>query len=212
MQVEMKEAEIAASIQESDLHELERKLQLADIVTKRAGVITWVNKNIGSAIREGDALVRIADLSSFKVQGSIADNYLDQLKTGMAAIIRINETQIKGRVVTVQPAVQNGTVLFDIQLDERNNKLLRPNMKVDVFLVTDSRANVMRVTNGPAFRGASPQEIFVVSNGKALRRTVHTGMSNFDYVEVKDNLKPGEVIIVSDMSMYKNSKEITIKD
>jgi len=212
MQVEMKEAEIAASIQESDLHELERKLQLADIIASREGVVTWVNKNIGSAIREGDALARIADLSSFKVQGSISDNYLDQLKRGMTAIIRINEVQVRGSVINIQPSIQNGIVSFDIQLDERNNKLLRPNMKVDVYLVTNSQTNVMRVANGPAFKGASPQDIFIVSNGKAERRSVHTGMSNFDYIEVKDNLKPGDVIITSDMSEYKNVNEITINE
>ena len=212
MQVEMKEAEIAASIQESDLHELERKLQLANIIASREGVVTWVNKNIGSAIREGDALARIADLSSFKVQGSISDNYLDQLKRGMAAIIRINEVQVRGSVINIQPSIQNGIVSFDIQLDERDNKLLRPNMKVDVFLVTNSQTNVMRVANGPAFKGASPMDIFVVINGKAERRSVHTGMSNFDYMEVKDNLKPGDVIITSDMSEYKHTNEITLTD
>jgi len=212
MQVEMKEAEIAASIQESDLHELERKLQLANIIASREGVVTWVNKNIGSAIREGEALARIADLSSFKVQGSISDNYLDQLKRGMAAIIRINEVQVRGSVINIQPSIQNGIVSFDIQLDERDNKLLRPNMKVDVFLVTNSQTNVMRVANGPAFKGASPMDIFVVINGKAERRSVHTGMSNFDYMEVKDNLKPGDVIITSDMSEYKHTNEITLTD
>src|SRR5882762_865347 len=62
MQVEMKEAAIAAAIQANDLRELERKLQLADIVASRAGVVTWVNKNLGAAIHEGDALARIADL------------------------------------------------------------------------------------------------------------------------------------------------------
>ncbi|MCW3118391.1 MAG: HlyD family secretion protein [Chitinophagaceae bacterium] len=212
MQVEMKEAAIASSIQESDLHELERKLQLADIVASREGVVTWVNKNIGSAIREGDALARIADLSSFKVQGSISDNYLDQLRRGMTAIIRINEVQVRGTVINIQPSIQNGILSFDIQLDERNNKLLRPNMKVDVFLVTNSQTNVMRVANGPAFKGMSPQDLFVVHNGKAERRTVHTGMSNFDYVEIKDNLRPGDIIITSDMSAYKNSDAITISD
>lgn len=68
----------------------------------------------------------------------------------------------------------------------------------------------MRVVNGPSFKGASSQDIYVVKNGKAEKRTVHIGMSNFDYVELKDNVKPGAVIITSDMSSYKNSKEITI--
>jgi HlyD family secretion protein len=78
MEVEMKEAEIAADIQENDQKELERKLQLANIVASRSGVVTWVNKNIGSTIREGESLVRIADLGSFKVKGSLSDNYIDQ--------------------------------------------------------------------------------------------------------------------------------------
>ncbi|MFT3703851.1 MAG: HlyD family efflux transporter periplasmic adaptor subunit [Agriterribacter sp.] len=212
MQVEMREAEIAAAIQENDLRELERKLKLANIVASRDGVVTWVNKNIGANIREGDALARIADLSSFKVQGNISDNYLDQLHTGLSAIVRINETQVRGTVVNVQPSVQNSLVSFDVRLDERNNKLLRPNMKVDVYLVTASQNNILRVANGPAFKGASTQDVFVVKNNKAERRTVQIGMSNFDYVELKNNVKVGDEIIVSDMSTYKNAKELTINN
>src|ERR1035437_7597358 len=69
MQVEMREVRITASIQQNDLNELERKLKLANIVASHDGVVTWVNKNIGTAVHEGDVLVRIANLSSFKVQG-----------------------------------------------------------------------------------------------------------------------------------------------
>ena len=210
MEVEIKEAEIAADIQENDQRELERKLQLANIVAGRSGVVTWINKNIGSTIREGESLVRIANLESFKVVGSLSDNYIDQLYNGMTAIIRINETKMRGKVVNIYPAVQNGIVTFEIALDELNNKLFRPNMKVNVFLVTATHSNVMRVSNGAAFKGSSVQDVFVLQNGKALRRTVHIGMTNFDFVEIKDNLNPGDVIITSDMSEYKNAKEITI--
>jgi HlyD family secretion protein len=212
MQVEMREAAIAASIQQNELHELERKLNLANIVASRDGVITWINKNIGAAIHEGDALARIANLSSFKVLGNIGDSYLDQVHNGMTAIIRINETQVRGTVVNIQPAVQNGIVTFNIALDEGDNKLLRPNMKVDVFLVTAARKNVLRVANGPAFKGAATQEIFVLQNGVAKRLPVQIGMTNFDYVEIRSQLKPGDVVINSDMSAYKNSKELKINN
>ncbi len=212
MQVEMKEAEIAAAIQANDLHELERKLKLANIVASRAGVVTWVNKNLGATIHEGDALAKIADLSSFKVQGNISDNYLNELHNAMPVIIRINETALRGTVVNIQPSVQNGIVSFNIQLNEQNNQLLRPNMKVEVFLVTAAKKNVLRATNGPAFRGASSQDIFIVNGNKAERKTVHIGMTNFDFVEILDNVKTGDVIITSDMSAYKNTKEITLNN
>jgi HlyD family secretion protein len=212
MQVEVKEAEIAAAIQQNDLSELERKLKLANVVATRNGVITYVNKNIGANIREGDILARIADLGSFKVAGTISDNYLDQLHTGMPAIVRFNDTQLRGHIVNVYPSVQNGIVSYDVQLDERNNKQLRPNMKVDVYLVTAAHSKVMRIANGPAFKGVGAQDVFVLNGNKADRRTVHLGLSNFDFVELKDGVKPGDVIISSDMGEYKNAQQITIKN
>lgn len=212
MQLEIREAELAADVEMNSLNELQRKLKAADIVATRAGVITWVNKNIGAAVHEGESIARIADLSSFKITGSISDNYLDQLHNSMTAIVRINETQIRGTVTNVYPSVQNGIVSFDVRLDEQDNKMLRPNMKADVYLVTDAHSNVLRVANGPAFKGSSTQNIFVLNNGKAEKRTVHIGLTNFDYVELKDNVKPGDVVITSDMSDYKNSKEVTIKN
>jgi len=213
MQIEMKEAEIAAAIEESNLRELGRKLQLADISASRGGVITWVNRNIGESIHEGDPLARIADLRSFKVQGSIADQYLDQLRNGMPAIIRINEASTRGTVVNIQPAVQNGIITFGVQLSAGDNKILRPNMKVDVYLVTALRMQALRVANGPAFKGASQQDIFVVrSDGRAERRKVRIGLSNFDYVEIIGNVKPGDVVITSDMSSFKNARVLTINN
>jgi HlyD family secretion protein len=211
MQLEIRQAEIAADIQQNDLKELQRKLDLANVVATRVGVITYVNKNIGANIHEGETLARIADLGSFRIQGSVSDNVADQVHSGLPVIVRINDDQLRGHVSNVSPSVQNSIVSFDVQLDDRASKLLRPNMKVDVFLVTATHSKIMRVANGPAFKGPTVQDIFVLNNGKAERRTVHIGLTNFDYVEIQNGVKPGEEVITSDMSEYKNSKEVTVK-
>lgn len=210
MKIEIREAEIALAIQKNDQQASKRKLDLANVIATRDGVVTWVNKNIGASIKEGESLARIANLSSYKVTGSISDNMLDQLHNNMPAIIRINDTQLRGSVSSVSPAVSNSIVSFEVQLDEKNNKLLRPNMKVDVFLITETRNKVIRVANGAAFKGSNQQEIFVLNNGKAVRRNVKTGLSNFDYVEVISGVKAGEMVITSDMSKYEHSKEVSI--
>ncbi|RYZ23117.1 MAG: HlyD family efflux transporter periplasmic adaptor subunit [Chitinophagaceae bacterium] len=212
MQMEIRESELSAAVQEQDLRELERKLQLARVVAVRPGVITWVNKNIGASVQPGEALARIADLESFKVAGSISDNYLSQLHNGMSALVVINEHSFRGTVTNINPAVQNGIIAFDVQLNERKHPLYRPNMKVDVHLVTDKRSGVLKVANGPAFKGGSRQDLFVLQEGKALRRTVEVGLTNFDYMEIRSGLRPGEVVITSDMSGYKNVSEVIIKN
>ncbi|AYL94815.1 efflux RND transporter periplasmic adaptor subunit [Mucilaginibacter celer] len=212
MQIEIREAQIAADIQQNDLNALQRKLDLANVVATRAGVVTYVNKNIGATIHEGETLARIADLGSFKIQGSISDNSADQVHSGLPVIVRINDALLRGHVSNVSPSVQNSIISFEVQLDDRASKLLRPNMKVDVFLVTATHSKIMRVANGPAFKGPTVQDIFVLSNGKAERRTVHIGLTNFDFVEIESGVKPGDVVITSDMSEYKNSKEVTVKN
>ena len=210
MLLEEKQAELAASIQESDLKLLEHKLKLANVSATRNGVITYVNKNIGANVKEGETLLRIADLSSFKISGSLTDSYIDQLHNGMPVIVRINDTQLQGHVSNVYPSIQNNLVSFDIQLNDRANKQLRPNLKVDVYLVTAVHNKVMRVANGAAFKGASPQDVFVLGPDGAQRRSLHTGLSNFDYIELLDGVKPGDQVITSDMSNYKNSRQLEI--
>lgn len=212
MQIEIKEAQLAAAVMQSDLNAQRHKLDLANIVATRAGVVTYVNKNIGANITAGESLARIADLSSFKVQGSISDNSLDQLHAGTPVIVLINDTQLRGHVANVSPSIQNSIITFDIQLDDRNNKALRPNMKVDVYLVTAAHNHVMTVSNGAAFKGANTQDIFVVNGNKAIKRTVHIGLSNFDNIEIIDGVKPGDVVITSDMSAFKNSGEVGIEN
>lgn len=211
MRLQMKEVELAANIQQNDLEVLQKKLQQADITASRNGVVTWVNKNIGAAVQPGEVLARIADLSSFKVKGTISDKHLDLLKNGMTAIIRIGDQQVRGKVVNIYPAVQNATVSFDIKPDSSHHKLFRPNLKADVFLVTDEHQQVLRVSNGPAFRGTPSQYIYVLKEGVATRKTAQIGLSNFDFVELKDQVKEGDVVIISDMSSFKNSSRITIK-
>ena len=112
MQIEIKEAQLAADVLRSDLNALQHKLDLDNIVATRAGVVTYVNKNIGQNIKEGESLARIADLSSFKVQGSISDNAINDVHNGIPVIVLINDTQLKGHVANVSPSIQNSIITF----------------------------------------------------------------------------------------------------
>ena len=127
-------------------------------------------------------------------------------------VVRINDTQLRGTLTNILPSVQNNILNFDVQLDDKANKLLRPKMKVEVYPVTDAHNQVVRVANGAGFTGTPVQDVFVLRpDGKAERRTVKIGLTNFDFVEVKEGIRIGERVIVSDMSKYKNVKELEIK-
>ena len=138
-QASIRETQITASIQEKELRAFERKLQQANIVATRSGVLTFVNKNLGVKVGEGEILARIADLGSFKIQGTISDNYAQQVRIGMPILIKLNDTIVSATLSNIAPSVANNILAFDATLDRKSNAAFRPKMKVEVFLITDSR-------------------------------------------------------------------------
>jgi HlyD family secretion protein len=212
MGASLRETELGAQIEGKNLKELQHKLKMADIVADRKGVLTWVNENIGSSVSEGEMLAKVADLGSFRVEGSCSDIYAEQVKPGLAVIVKVNESALRGIITQVKPAVKDGVIGFVIQLDNAQNEALRPNMKVEVYVVTSRSSNTLRVANGPAFNGKQKQQVFVLENGVAKRRDIQVGLSNFDFVEIKSGLQVGEKVILTDMNQYEHLEEITIQN
>ena len=207
----LEDLQIQYNIQSNNVKTIKEKLDRADISASRAGILTWANENIGTTIREGEMLARVADLSSYKVIANCSDVFMDRLQVGMEVIVEINdEERTPGRIANIRPSVENNIMTFEVELEERDHQLLRPNMKVDVYVVTASKSNVVRVANGPAFNGRSTKYVYVVEGNKAIRRDILVGLNSFDFVEVEQNLSPGEKVIISDMSRYENRREISI--
>jgi HlyD family secretion protein len=130
----------------------------------------------------------------------------------MPAIVKINDKQLRATINNIEPSVQNNVLSFELSLDENQHELLRPKLRVEVFIITAAQSNIVRVPNGPAFKGTPVQDIFVINTtGNAERRTVKTGLSNFDFVEIKEGIKAGEKVILTDLSEYKVIREIKMK-
>lgn len=208
---DLREMELQTTIQQREIKEFSRKLEQAEVVASRNGVLTWVNENIGTTVGEGDALARIAGLESFRIEGQISDIYSEKIHVGQGVIVRINEQDLRGLISNIKPTVTDGVIQFVVQLQEQNHELLRPNLKVEVFIITESKNNTIRIANGPVFRGRKQQTIYVLENGVAKQRTVKIGLANFDYVEILDNLQAGEEVIITDMKDYEHLAEIVVE-
>jgi HlyD family secretion protein len=201
------------SIQQKNVNELQDKLNQSTITTDKDGVIIWINDQIGKNINAGDELVKIANLQSYEVTGSISEMNADKLNIGGQVIARVNEnTEIRGEIVSISPAIDGNIIQFKIKLAEKDHALLRPNLKVDVFVITSYKENVIRVKNGAFYKGASKQMVFVVRGNKLIRKEVEFGESNFNYVEIVSGLKAGDELVVSDMSDYERHERLTISN
>ncbi len=128
--------------------EAARCLELGTAISNRAGVLTWVIPSEGAAVHRGDEIARIADLRSFRVEGTVSDVHSARLTAGQPAVIRMGDSALTGRVTQILPAIQDGAITFHVTLDRRYDPRLRPNQRVEVQVATAHKDDVIRVQAG----------------------------------------------------------------
>jgi HlyD family secretion protein len=194
-----------------DRDEAKRQLELATTRSDRSGVLTWVVAQEGTTVRKGDVIARIADLDSFRVEATVSDVHSSALHPGEAVRVMLDGQPLSGRLAQVYPTIENGTVKLTADLDDKRNPKLRNNLSVDVLVVTDSRANVLRVPKGPYAQGGAAVPVFVIQGDHATKRTVRFGLSGYDSFEVLDGLAEGDEVILSDMRDYVHLSRVNLK-
>ena len=126
--------------------------------------------------------------------------------------MKIGREKLDGTVSNVTPLSRNGVIAFSIQLDDDSHARLRSGLKTDVYVMCDVIEDVVRIANGSYYMGKGDYDLFVVTGGNELvKRKVRLGDSNFEFVEVVSGLEPGDQVVVSDMSDYKNSNKLKLK-
>lgn len=204
--------ELELNIHNKNLAEMRRTLSEAQVQSPRKATLTYINNQVGQQIGAGEQIAIISDLSHFKVDGEIADSYGDRVSVGSHAIVKIGREKLDGTVSNVTPLSRNGVIAFSIQLDDDSHARLRSGLKTDVYVMCDVIEDVVRIANGSYYMGKGDYDLFVVTGGDELvKRKVRLGDSNFEFVEVVSGLEPGDQVVVSDMSDYKNTNKLKLK-
>ncbi len=209
---EYKVKELEFSIFRKSLAETRRTLEDAQVKSPRKAILTYINNQIGQQVGQGEQIAIISDLSHFKVEGEIADTYGDRVAAGGKAIVKIGREQLVGQVSSVTPLSKNGVISFTVQLEDDSHKRLRSGLKTDVYVMNAVKEDVLRIANASYYVGRGEYDLFVrTSDNELEKRKVQLGDSNFEYVEVVSGLEPGEQVVVSDMSNYKNKNSLKLK-
>jgi multidrug efflux pump subunit AcrA (membrane-fusion protein) len=120
---------------------------------------------------------------------------------------------IEGNVTRIDPAVQNGTVTVDVQLNGALPQGARPDLSVDGTIDLERMTNVLYVGR-PAFGNEnSTISLFRVDpDGKgATRVPVKVGRASVNAIQIIEGLNPGDTVILSDMSRWDNVDRVRLE-
>lgn len=200
--------------QDQALYQLKQS-QLNDLIVRAGynGILTDIPVEVGQEVTPGTTLAKVVDPSKLKAQLQIAETQAKDVQLGQSASIDTHNGIIPGRVTRIDPAVVNGTVTVDVALAGKLPDGARPDLSVDGTVEITHLDNVVYVGR-PAFGQAhSPISLFKLVDGgrEAVRTHVQLGDASVNEVEIMRGLRPGDQVILSDMSRWDSFDRIRLE-
>jgi len=198
------------AVQQAEVDQARAMLQLkqrqVDELHVRAGfsgVLQVVPVEVGQQVAPGTNLARVADPSQLKAELKIAETQAKDIQPGQSAQVDTRNGVVEGKVVRIDPSVQNGTVTVDVTMTGPMPKGARPDLSVDGTIELERLNDVLSVGR-PAFgQEQSAVGLFKVdASGNASRVQVKLGRSSVDRIEILSGLNVGDQVILSDMSTW----------
>ncbi|RMH19509.1 MAG: HlyD family efflux transporter periplasmic adaptor subunit [Gemmatimonadetes bacterium] len=177
------------------------------------GVLAELPLDEGQWVQSGATLARVVQPGRLKAEIRITQTQAQDIAVGQVAYIDTRNDTIEGRVVRIDPAVQNGTVTIDVALPDSLPRSARPDLSVDGNVVIERLDDVIYV-NRPMFGQANSRVgIFrLTPDGEfAERVNVLLGASSVNEIEVREGLQPGDIVILSDMSQWDGFDRVKLK-
>ncbi len=197
-------------ILEKEAGEARRQLELATARADLDGVVTFVVSEEGATVRGGQAVAKVARLDAFRVEGTISDVHAARLRSGMPARVDVSGRRLDGTVSSVLPAIEGGVAKFLVDLVNPSDPALRQNLRVDIHVVADRRDGVVSIPRGPFSSGGAVQPVFVLENGRLVKRSVRVGLAGYERLEITDGLTEGQTIVLSDMRDFAHLETVRL--
>ncbi|MGC9344271.1 MAG: efflux RND transporter periplasmic adaptor subunit [Bacteroidales bacterium] len=210
LETEEEGMQLQIQMREKELEDKKETLNKMVIKAPSAGIVLNIYGKEGEKFREGDLMVQMSDMTSFKINGSIDEKFAETVKTGGKVFASIDQELLPGQIGRVKPVIENNKVNFDVYLDQSSHPKLIPNLKLPLKVVTAQVDSVLRIKRGEAFSGSGKLNVFVIEDYNAIRKEATFGLEGTDYIEIITGLKEGEEVISSDISSFRHMKEVEI--
>ncbi len=168
------------------------------------GVLQQLPVEVGQRVSPGTNLARVAQPGRLKAVIKIAETQARDVQHGQPASIDTRNGTISGRVARIDPAATNGTVTVDVALEGELPKGARPDLTVDGTIELERLDDVLFVGRPAQAPPDGAVGLFRLEEDgvNAKRVKVTLGRSSVSTIEVRDGLKVGDQVILSDTSAW----------
>lgn len=177
------------------------------------GVLQELALQPGQWVNGGATLAKVVQPGKLKAVLRVGEIPAKDVAVGQTASIDTRNGIVAGHVSRMDPASQGGTVTVDVSLDGKLPSGARPDQNIDGTIQMERLRNIV-YTGRPALGddNAIISMFRLDDDGKsATRVAVRLGRVSANSVEIVQGLKPGDKVILSDLTVPDNTERIRLK-
>lgn len=215
-------AKLSLQQAQDNLKNVQHQMTTLNVVTPQTGIALFPQKsdetsgsaasttefNVGSQVKMGDNLVTIGNLQSIAIAVKVNEINVDQIKPGQDVSISgvaFPGINLTGKVSSVDAQASNSgndlptfTVHIVVPgITDEQRKAIRVGMSTTVALNLGGPPSIQIPISAVALENGQSVVKLVGKFGKIILTPVQTGQTSQDMVEIKQGLKPGDRILVS---------------
>jgi HlyD family secretion protein len=178
-----------------------------------SGVLQEVSVQVGQRVGAGTILDKVVQPEKLKAELRIPETQAKDVQIGQNVQVDTRNGVIPGLVSRIDPSVREGTVTVDVRLEGALPAGARPDLSVDGTIELEHLNNVVYVGRPAAGQPSGTIGLFRLSpDGKeASRVSVKLGRASVSTIEVLEGLRPGDQVVLSDMSQWDSYDRIRLK-
>lgn len=177
------------------------------------GILDQVSVQEGQQVSQGTNMARVTGVGQFLAKLHIAETQAKDIAPGQKAMIDLRSAVVAGTVLRVDPAIHEGSVEVDIELEGEVPAAARSDLSVDGTIEVQRVENALYVGAPAASEAESEGTVFRYdpASGFTERRKVTLGRGSVDQIEVLTGLNEGDQVIISDTSRFASHERVRLR-
>jgi len=178
-----------------------KQIEYSRITAPFSGYITAKHVEKGSMIMPGTPLAEIMDISTMKFNAGLAEP--DLVKIRLNQEVRISADIYEGFTYTGRISnigmKADASRRFPVEIEVRNqtSRPIRSGMYGQAFFSSEGTHDAMLIPRTALVGSIKEPVVFIVENGKALKRSIKAGSATETTIEVLEGLKAGDQVVIS---------------
>ncbi len=163
----------------------------------------------GTMISASTSVAEIADVRSMKGVAQLSEMQASRVSVGMKVVLSgdgFPGVEVEGSVSRISPYVDSSTRTLQVEVVADNaasGGILKPGMFVSVLFVEKEAVDALTI---PSHALRENGKVFVDTNVTAEERTVETGLTLPDVVQILSGLEEGERVVVGGKNLKGGEK------